>query len=114
MQYILVRERNDQVKHAFSGQAGLTAAEQDPPDLIVLDLTLPDHDGFEVYRRLRGNPSLQSIPVLLVESFSPERIYPTAQRLGVAGYLYEPYRIETLLAARDAVLKGDVYYPTLP
>jgi len=106
---------NDEVRVALDGREGLTAAEQDPPDLIILGLVLPDLHGYEVYRRLRMIPALQHVPVLFQSADTQRRVYPEAQRLGAAGYLRKPYRLpEELLAARDAALRGDTYYPTLP
>jgi len=61
---MLARSRNDQVIAACGGQEGLMKAEQDPPDLIILDIMMPELDGWEVYARLKVIPSLASIPVL--------------------------------------------------
>jgi DNA-binding NarL/FixJ family response regulator len=43
----------------------------------------------------------------------PKRVYSEAQRVGAAGYLYQPYGPQEVIAARDALLRGDVYYPPL-
>jgi CheY-like chemotaxis protein len=111
---MLTRSRNDQVIAACGGQEGLVKAEQDPPDLIILDLMMPGLTGYEVYERLRAIPGLQHIPVLFQSAKPRWIVYPEAQRLGAAGYLREPYRPQDLFAARDAALKGETYYPPLP
>jgi DNA-binding response OmpR family regulator len=111
IELVLARGRNDEVKFALGGREGLAVAEQEPPDLICLDMMMPDLDGSEVYRRLRMVPALQNVPVLFQSPRSPEMVYPEAQRLGAAGYVRQPYSPQELLAARDTALRGDTYYP---
>lgn len=114
IELILARGRNDKVKFTLGGREGLAVAEQEPPDLIILDVMMLDLNGWEVYRRLRMIPALQNVPVLFQSPMSPETAYPEAQRLGAAGYVRQPYSPQELLAARDAALRGDTYYPPLP
>ena len=110
---MLVRFRNDEVIGAYGGQEGIEKAEQNPPDLIILDLMMPGLTGYEVYEHLQAIPALQHIPVLF-QSARPRWVaYPDAQRLDAAGYLCEPYRPQDLLAARDAALRGETYYPPI-
>jgi len=106
--------RTDEVKSALGGRQGLIAAEQDPPDLIILDIMLPDLDGYEVYQRLRKIPALHNVPILFQSAKSPQIVYPKAQQLGAIGYILLPYTPQELLAARDAALMGKPYYPPLP
>jgi CheY-like chemotaxis protein len=73
---------------------------------------MPEVDGWETYHRLRAIPALRNIPVLFLAAAPPEWIYPKAQRIGIAGYVYEPSGPQALLAACEAVSKGDTYYPT--
>ena len=77
-------------------------------------MMMPDLDGSEVYRRLRMVSALQNVPVLFQSPRSPETVYPEAQRLGAVGFVRQPYGPQELLAARDAALRGDTYYPPLP
>lgn len=114
IEFILARGRNDEVKFALGGREGLVVAEQEPPDLIILDVMMLDLNGWEVYRRLRMVSALQNVPVLFQSPRSPEMVYPEAQRLGAVGFVRQPYSPQELLAARDAALRGDTYYPPLP
>jgi DNA-binding response OmpR family regulator len=107
----LVHSRNDDVRIAIGGLEGIAMAEQDPPDLIILDIMMPAPHGFEVCRQLKAKPDLQNIPVLFQTAMSPARAYPEAQRLGAAGCMIEPYGPQELLTARDAVLRGETHYP---
>jgi len=111
---ILTRSRNDQVVAAYGGQDGLVKAEQDPPDLIILSIMMHKLDGWEVYARLKAIPSLASIPVLFQAALASSRAYPLVKQAGAQGYLCLPYHPQDLLAARDAVLRGETYYPPLP
>ena len=111
---LLAHERDDRVTFARGGRQALALAEQDPPQLVILDLMMPDMNGYEVFRRLKAIPSLQNVPVILLTVLPSSMVYPEARRLGVAGYICKPFEFKDLLAARDAVLKGETYYPPLP
>ncbi len=111
---LLAHKRNDQVTFARNGRQGLALAEQAPPQLVILDLMMPDLHGYEVFRRLKAMPALQNVPVILLTVLPSPMVYPEAQRLGIAGYICKPFDFEDLLAARDAVLRGETYYPPLP
>ena len=54
------------LQFATSGPTGIALALKDPPDLILLDVMMPEVDGFETYRRLVAQPSLRNIPVIFV------------------------------------------------
>ncbi len=105
---------DDELHFVRSGLEALAAAEQDPPDLIVYGLSTLDLDGYEFCRRLRWIPALQDVPVLLVGWVSPAIVYPKAQRAGAAGYLHGAVHAQGLTAAREALLRGETYYPPEP
>jgi CheY-like chemotaxis protein len=105
---------DDELHFAASGLEGLAAAEQDPPDLIIYGLFTLDLDGYEFCRRLKWIPELQDVPVLLVGWVSPKIVYPKAQQAGAAGYLYNAVHSRSLLAARNALARGEAYYPPGP
>jgi len=94
-----------------SGLEGLATAEQDPPDLIIYSLLTLDMDGYEFCRRLKWIPALQDVPVLLVGWISPRIVYPRAQQADAAGYLYGAVHAQSLVTARNALLRGETYYP---
>src|SRR4051812_20912982 len=58
------------VQSAQSGAAALQFAESEPPDIILLDVMMPEMDGFEVCRRLKSNPRTAAIPVVMVTALS--------------------------------------------
>ena len=105
---------DDELRFASSGLQGIADAEKSPPDLIVYSLSTHDLDAYEFCRKLKWTPALQNVPVLLVGWVSPAIVYPEAKRAGAAGYLYNAVHSQGLVAARDALLRGDTYYPSLP
>jgi DNA-binding response OmpR family regulator len=111
---ILQRVRADDIVAAASAAAGLEIAAQTAPDMIIVRIMMPDMDGYEVCRRLKAMPGLQSVPILLMSARRPEDVYPKAQEVGAAGYLLQPFHAQELLAAREAILAGGTYYPPLP
>ncbi len=107
---LLSRERNDQVTFVDSGSKGLAVARQDPPHLIILDLAMPDLDGYQVLQQLKTTPTLQAVPVVVICAVGPHDALGQVRQLRVKGFLCKPFGLKDPLAARDAVLRGDVYY----
>ena len=66
-----------QVSTARSGQEGLEKARAQIPDLVLLDIIMPGLDGFEVCRRIKQDPSLSGIPVIMITSFSEKYMETT-------------------------------------
>ncbi len=111
LRLFLSHQRDDCVIYASGGLEGLELAEQNLPQLIILDLMLPDLSGYDVFMRLQMMPKLKDVPVLLLTVLPPQMVYPEAQKLGIAGYVCKPFDFEELLLARDTLLRGEKYYP---
>lgn len=94
------------VKEAESGEAGLRAIAQSPPDLIILDVRLPDISGFEVCQRLKENQVTASIPVLhLSAAFIRSQDRALGLEMGADAYLVQPVEAVELLATVRALLR---------
>lgn len=91
------------VSEAVGGKAALASIRQHPPDVIVLDLGLPDMDGFEVIRSLRMEGV--SIPVVVLSSRSDEVGKVQALDLGADDYVTKPFGIDELLARVRAAIR---------
>jgi two-component system KDP operon response regulator KdpE len=91
------------VLEAESGAVALTLVDRNPPDVIVLDLGLPDVDGVEVIERLRQNGS--AIPLIVLSSRTDERGVVEALDLGADDYVTKPFGIDELLARLRAALR---------
>ncbi|GAB4114819.1 MAG: hypothetical protein Fur0014_17310 [Rubrivivax sp.] len=80
---------------------GLALAAAQPPDLILLDLHLPEMDGFEVLRRLRADPRTRAIPVVAVSAHAMGADLARGRAAGFDDYLTKPLDVGALLALLD-------------
>jgi len=81
---------------ALSGEEALEKARASPPDLITLDVLMPEMDGFEVLKALKREEALNSIPVIMISVVNGIRKKRGIQ-MGVAGYLLKPIDFDNLL-----------------
>lgn len=98
-------------KHGFEsimakdGPEALEAARAFQPDLIVLDIMMPDMDGFDVCRQLKEDPTLASIPVIFLTALSDKEDKLRAFELGADDYLTKPFQADEFVAHVNAVLR---------
>lgn len=93
-----------QVHGAYTGMAGLDAVEQVGPDVLLLDLMLPDIDGFEVCRRLRAIPAFAALPIVIISARIDAEAIERARRAGADAYLTKPLRFPELLEQIEKLL----------
>lgn len=91
-----------QVACVGSGREGIQAALQDRPNLILLDVNLPDMHGFDVCQRLREHPATRSIPILILTSLSETESKVRGLELGADDYMTKPFQAKELLARMNA------------
>ena len=92
--------------HAGDAQSGLLALQASPPDLVILDLMLPDMDGLEVCRRIRSMPgALAQTPVLMLTAKGDPMDRIIGLELGADDYLPKPFEPRELLARIRAILR---------
>jgi DNA-binding response OmpR family regulator len=84
---------------------GLRAVIDNAPDLILLDLTVPYLDGFEMLAALRNDPATQAIPVIVLTGRGDDETYTRARDLGAAELLTKPVERDLLMKAIDGRLK---------
>jgi len=89
--------------HAADGETGLKLIETREPDLVVLDIRLPDIDGFELCRRVRGAGN--SVPILMLTARDAEIDKVLGLELGADDYLVKPYSFRELLSRIRALLR---------
>lgn len=91
---------NYRVKVATSGKAALSIASHPDsrPDLILLDVMMPEMDGYEVCRRLKQNPATQGIPVIFVTAKSDVTDEEQGLRLGAMDYIVKPFHLAIVKA----------------
>ena len=83
---------------AEDGEAGVAAAAAERPDLILMDIQLPILDGYEATRRIKANPALNAIPIIVVTSYALSGDEDKARVAGCDAYIAKPYRPRLLLA----------------
>lgn len=74
------------------------------PDLILLDLMMPEPNGFEVCKMLRADPTFSSIPIVIVTAMDDNESKETAYAAGANDYLTKPFRIDALAQAIDSLI----------
>jgi phosphate regulon transcriptional regulator PhoB len=94
-----------QVDRALSGRIALELAERHQPDLLILDVMLPDLQGFEVLRILRSREKTRRLPVILLTARGEEADKLVGFELGADDYVTKPFSPRELLARVRAVLK---------
>ena len=90
---------------ASSGQEALDLIQSARPDAVLLDIMMPDMDGFEVLEAIRNNPATEELPVIMLTSLSEFEHHAHATMKGANGYLTKPLVTNQLIAALDAILK---------
>ncbi|MEP6895014.1 MAG: response regulator [Chloroflexota bacterium] len=102
---LMLQRQGYQISAATNGQQGLDKAFDEGPDLILLDVMMPDMDGYEVTRRLRQNPSTENTPILMFTAKTQLDDKVVGFEVGVNDYLTKPThpselqaRVKTLLA----------------
>jgi two-component system cell cycle response regulator DivK len=93
-----------EIVEAVTGQEGVRAATTYRPDLILMDLHLPDIGGYEATRRIKANPTLQHIPIIAVTAYAMRGDDVKAYAAGSDGYVAKPIRPRALLATIRAYL----------
>lgn len=101
----IINNRDDLFLYeAEAGNEGLRLALEQKPDIIFLDLSLPDISGYDVLRRLRGNPATAGIPVIAVSGDSLPEDVERGLKAGFSGYLTKPVDIKKFYELLDAAM----------
>jgi two-component system phosphate regulon response regulator PhoB len=96
-----------QVVRASDGEQAMTLAAQSLPDLILLDVMMPGLSGFEVLRRLKGDTTMRSIPVIMVTAKGHERDVLNGLRGGAIDYIVKPFSLKELSARVELALRKE-------
>ena len=83
---------------AITGEEGVALAKRDRPDLILMDIQLPGIDGYEATRRIKADPELRHIPIIVVTSYALSGDDQKAFAAGCDGYVTKPFSPRLLLA----------------
>jgi two-component system, cell cycle response regulator DivK len=93
----ILNSHHHEVIQAFDGREGIASAEKNMPDLIIMDIQLPEMDGYAVAREIKKNPHINRIPIVAVTSYAmagdPER----GLEAGCQGYIEKPINPDTFM-----------------
>lgn len=95
---IILLEQGYNVRKALNGQMALTAVKTVLPDLILLDITMPGMDGYEVCKHLKENDRTRSIPVIFLSALDDVLDKVKAFKVGGVDYITKPFQLEEVLA----------------
>jgi DNA-binding response OmpR family regulator len=90
---------------ARDGNAGLTVAERENPDLVILDMMMPKKSGFLVLEKLKGRPG-GLIPTIMITGNEGSRHRAYAEMLGVRDYIRKPFAMEKLVKSVEQILEA--------
>ncbi len=94
------------VREAASAQEGLEALDEEPPDLILLDVMMPHVDGWEMLRRVRERHGVEAIPVVMFSGKIAEDEAAAAEEAGAQAFIGKPFDPEQLLASTKQLLRA--------
>jgi putative nucleotidyltransferase with HDIG domain len=94
----MLRPHGYEVRSFPRGRMALAAAERQPPDLILLDISMPEMDGYQVCQRLKASDGLASIPVIFLSALSETEDKVRAFECGGVDYIAKPFRFEEVRA----------------
>jgi CheY-like chemotaxis protein len=100
----VVKSRGHEFLSAQNAETGLELALNVKPDVILLDLGLPDADGQTLSVWLKGDPSLSQIPIIVLTAWPEEVVRQTVEAYGLNGYLCKPFTLTALVEMIDSVL----------
>lgn len=104
---MILNRRGFVVKGAHGGRQGVDLVQHEIPDLVLLDLMMPDLDGWDVYHQLKANPATQNIPVIVITAKAQAIDRVLGLHIAkVDDYICKPFRPQELLESIDRVLRA--------
>ena len=101
---VLLEDNGFNVRCAYSGKDLFAVLEELKPDLIILDIMMPEIDGLEVLTRLKGDPSTASIPVILLTAKVQHEDVLGGYKMGADYYITKPFTRSQLLDGVNSIL----------
>jgi sigma-B regulation protein RsbU (phosphoserine phosphatase) len=101
----MLKDRGYKARPVPNGKLALLAARKDPPDLILLDINMPEMNGYEVCQQLKSNEALKGIPVIFISALNENMDKVKAFTIGGVDYITKPFQMEELHARVETHLK---------
>lgn len=102
---VILQKNGYEVLQAFVGREGLQSAKKEKPDLIVLDVMMPNMDGFEVARRLSQMKETKSIPIIMLSSAAQYKDMVKGTVCGAMDYITKPFDNQELISKVEEYIK---------
>ena len=100
----IVRIRGYKLLYAESGQKGIVMARQEQPDLILLDVMMPDIDGFKVCQYLKENEDTKKIPIMFLTARGADGDLEAGRKAGANGFMTKPFQAIEVLKQIERLL----------
>lgn len=94
----MLQSRNYQVSIASGGQEGIEKAQKEHPDLLLLDIMMPDVDGYDVCMKLKSDEDTRNIPIIMLTAKGESEAVLKSHSLGADDYVVKPFSLPTLLS----------------
>ncbi len=104
LESILLTTKGYLVQGTTTGLAALEAIAEDAPDLILLDVMLPELNGFEVCERLKADPKTRHIPIILLTARKTPEDVSRGEEVGADQYITKPFKSATVMETIDQLL----------
>lgn len=101
----LLEARGFQIVKAYSGKSGLDLVHTENPDLVILDIMMPDLDGRDVLIKLKNDPSTKTIPVIMLTARKEDFERDYGMEIGADDYISKPYDGPSLIDSIKKMLK---------
>ena len=100
----ILTQNGYRVRAARSGEMALSSVDSSPPELILLDIKMPEIDGYEVCQRLKANEQTENIPVIFISALNDIEDIIRAFDAGGVDYIMKPFKFKEVLARVDSQL----------
>jgi CheY-like chemotaxis protein len=102
----IIRLKGYDLIYAENGHQGISSARQEKPDLILLDVMMPDLDGFKVCQYLKSEPETKDIPVIFLTARGAEDDLEFGRKAGADGFISKPFQTMDVLKQVEQMLAG--------
>ncbi len=102
----LLRMEGFEVIQAYNGKMGLEKARSEKPHIIVLDIMMPEMDGYEVLTKLKEDPQTADIPVIMLTARTEDKAVIESWKKGADFYIPKPFEIDELLHVIELVIQS--------
>jgi len=102
---IRLEQEGFNIVQANDGDVGLKTAEQEVPDMIIMDIMMPNMDGYSCLKEVRSLPKTKDIPILMLSGKEEEKVRDLFAFQKISGYIEKPFELDDLVVKVREILK---------